>query len=105
MSTANHTGLQGVVVEEVSLTLHELCRASHAGVEQIQLWVVEGVLEPEGSSPDDWRFSGTALQRARRALRLTYDLDVNPAGVALALDLLDEIAVLESRLRCHRTAF
>lgn len=105
MSTANHTVLQGVVVEEVSLTLHELCRASHAGVEQIQLWVVEGVLEPEGQTPEEWRFSGVALQRARRALRLTYDLDVNPAGVALALDLLDEIAVLESRLRCHRTAF
>ena len=106
MSTTNQVVLQGVVVEEeVSLTLLELCRASHAGVDQIQLWVVEGVLEPEGSSPADWRFSGVALQRARRALRLTYDLEVNPAGVALALDLLDEIAALERRLRCHATAF
>jgi chaperone modulatory protein CbpM len=100
------TGLQGVIVEEqLSLTLHELCRASHAGVEQIQIWVIEGVLEPEGNSPEEWRFSGLALARTRRALRLTYDLDVNPAGVALALDLLDEIATLERRLRCHMPAY
>jgi chaperone modulatory protein CbpM len=35
----------------------------------------------------------------RRAARLMHDLDINAAGVALALDLLDRIAELESRLR------
>ena len=33
------------------------------------------------------------------ALRLTRDLELDPAGVALALDLLDEIAVLRTRLQ------
>jgi chaperone modulatory protein CbpM len=33
------------------------------------------------------------------ALWLTRDLEVNPPGVALALDLLDEIAALQARLQ------
>lgn len=92
--------LQGVVVEEgVYLTLHELCRASHAPLEQVQIWVTEGVLEPTGQVPQDWRFTGQSLRRARLALRLTRDLEVNASGVALALDLLDEIAVLQAQLK------
>lgn len=92
--------LQGLVVEEeVLLTLHELCRASQASLEQVHVWVVEGVLEPEGQAPQEWRFSGRSLRRARLALRLTRDLEVNASGVALALDLLDEIAGLQAQLK------
>lgn len=47
-----------------------------------------------------WRFSGSALRRLRRAMSLSRDLEVNPPGVALALDLLDEIEALRARL--HR---
>ncbi len=46
-----------------------------------------------------WRFSGSALQRARTAMRLQRDLGINLAGVALAMDLLDEIEELRGRLR------
>ena len=60
-------------------------------------WVSEGVLSPAGSSPEDWRFSGESLRRAKTAARLTNDLELNTPGVALALDLLEEI----SRLRCQ----
>ncbi|AXI04226.1 chaperone modulator CbpM [Aquirhabdus parva] len=92
--------IHGVVVEEnVDLNLIELCRASHAPVEQIHVWVVEGVLEPEGQTPTEWRFRGPSLRRARLAVRLTRDLDVNAAGVALALDLMDEIAGLRAKLQ------
>lgn len=92
--------LQGVVVEEeVHLTVHELCRACQAPLEQVQVWVVEGVLEPIGQAPQEWRFTGQSLRRARLALRLTRDLEVNASGVALALDLLDEIAALQAQLK------
>jgi chaperone modulatory protein CbpM len=47
-----------------------------------------------------WRFSGSSLRRARLALRLSQDLEVNAPGVALALDLMDEIEELRARL--HR---
>ena len=62
-------------------------------------WVSEGVLEPIGEAPTEWRFAGQSLRRARLALSLTRDLELNPPGVALALDLLDEIAALQARLQ------
>lgn len=92
--------MQGVVVEEdLHLTLVELCQACSAEVEQVSAWVHEGALEPTGASPAEWRFSGESLRRARLAQRLSRDLELNPPGVALALDLLDEIAELRARLQ------
>ena len=88
-----------VVEEMVEFTLVELCQACSAQEEHVLAWVFEGVLAPSGDSPQDWRFAGESLRRARVALRLAQDLEVNPPGVALALDLLDEIAELRARLR------
>ncbi len=88
-----------VVEEEVHLTLIELCRACCAPEEHVLNWVFEGVLEPVGESPSDWRFGGDSLRRTQLALRLTNDLDINTSGVALALDLLDEIATLRTKLQ------
>lgn len=92
--------VEGPVVEEqVHLTLVELCRACSAEEEHVTTWVLEGVLEPVGKSPRDWRFGGESLRRARLALRLSRDLEINSPGVALALDLLDEIAELRARMQ------
>jgi chaperone modulatory protein CbpM len=88
-----------VVEEEIRLTLVELCQACSAPEEHVITWVLEGVLEPVGETPQDWRFTGQSLRRARLALWLTRDLEVNPPGVALALDLIDEIAALQARLQ------
>jgi chaperone modulatory protein CbpM len=100
MARASLSLMQGVIVEEeVLLTLVELCQACNAEEENVRAWVLEGVLEPLGESPQEWRFKGDALRRARLAWRLSHDLDINPPGVALALDLLDEIATLRARLQ------
>ena len=88
-----------VVEEDVPLSLAELCRACSVAEEQVRVWVIEGVLEPAGGSPQEWRFEGPSLRRARLALALTRELEINPPGVALALDLLDEIAALRASLR------
>jgi len=88
-----------IVEEDVQLTLDELCRACRAAEEQVRVWVVEGVLTPIGDAPHEWRFAGASLRRARLALTLSRELEVNPPGVALALDLLDEIETLQSSLR------
>ena len=100
MSNTNPPAASGHVVEEESgFTLLELCRACGAAPEEVRVWVIEGVLEPVGQGPHDWCFAGSALRRARLAMRLARDLEVNAAGVALALDLLDEIAALRASLR------
>ncbi|HEY9105422.1 MAG TPA: chaperone modulator CbpM [Roseateles sp.] len=88
-----------VLDDRMELTLVEFCRASRTEVEQIQVWVLEGVLKPHGESPADWRFTASALRRARIARTLAQDLHLNPPGVAMALDLMDEIEALRSTLR------
>jgi chaperone modulatory protein CbpM len=93
------SALRGSIVEEdVELTTLELCRACRLSEQQIELWVFEGVLEPRGESRDSWRFGGDSLARMRVATRLMRDLELNAPGAALALDLLERIAELESRL-------
>jgi chaperone modulatory protein CbpM len=92
------SALRGSVVEDVELTTLELCRACKTSEDEIELWVIEGVLKPRGESRESWRFGGESLARMRTATRLMRDLDLNSPGVALALDLLERIAELESRL-------
>lgn len=87
-----------VVEEDIQLTLLELCQACHASQDLITALVVEGVLEPSGQQPQDWQFTGPALRRAKLAQQLTEDLEINPAGVALALDLLERIDILQAQL-------
>ena len=91
--------LNGVLIDEhVRMSLGEVCRACSIHAEWVIELVEEGVLEPTGPSPEQWQFSPAALQRALVARRLQHDLDINLAGVALALDLLDEIKTLRAQL-------
>ena len=100
MSETIASFLQGQVVEEeIHLTLTELCQACGITETHVTEWVLEGVLEPVGRQPEEWRFGGSALRRTRIAMRLMRDLDVNPAGVAVVMDLLDEIDSLKAQLR------
>ncbi len=92
--------LSGNIMEEqTELTLADVCRACAVQAEFIIELVEEGVLEPVGHGPDGWRFSGIHMQRTTAALRLQRDLGVNFAGVALALQLLDEVEELRARIR------
>lgn len=88
-----------ILEEQMALTLTDICRACAVQVEGIVELVDEGVLAPLGREPHHWRFSGSQLHRARVAFRLQRDLGVNFAGVALALQLLEEVATLRARLR------
>lgn len=92
--------LSGIILEEqTELTLADLCRACAVHAEYIIELVEEGVLAPVGDEPVCWRFSGMHMHRATVALRLQRDLGINLAGVALALQLLDEVEVLRARIR------
>jgi len=95
------TILNGTLLdEEIELSLNELCKACSSSAEWVIELVDEGVLEPVNSEQIHWRFSGISLQRAYTAMRLQQDLGINLAGIALALDLLDEIDALQARLNC-----
>lgn len=95
--TAQITGF--ILEDQTGLSLEDICRACAAEAGRIIELVNEGVLAPIGAAPDDWRFTGIHLHRARVALRLESDLGVNLAGAALALELLDELDTLRTRLQ------
>ena len=100
--TGDRDDLTGTVLDErTTFTLGELSRACGVRVELVMEMVAEGVLEPRGTAPAEWRFPGTAVVRAQKALRLTRDLQVNWPGAALALELMEEIERLRREHRAH----
>lgn len=88
-----------VLDEQIEVSITEVCQACSSSTEWVIELVNEGVLEPAGLEPAQWRFTGTSLIRARTARRLQHDLKINLAGVALALELMDEIQSMRERLR------
>ncbi len=87
-----------IVDEQLEITLEEICIACQVDQAAIEALVDEGIVEPRVRQERPWRFRGDALPQLARALRLQRDLDLNTAGVAFALDLLNEIEGLKARL-------
>ena len=95
----NEKALSGVLLDKYTeITLSELCHSCSRREEWVIELVEEGILDPVGREQVRWRFSASSLQRAQTTRRLQRDLGVNLAGVALALDLMEEIEMLRARL-------
>ena len=100
MSSSEDQALSGAIFEESAvLTVKDLSRMCAVDERHIVEFVEEGVLSVVEINATEWHFTGAALRRARMALRLERDLELNLAGVALALELMEE---LESLRRAHR---
>lgn len=87
-----------VLDDAVALTLGDLCRACDVHAEWLLELVQEGVLEPWGEEPGQWRFAGSSVRYVRIVRRLQHDLGVNLAGAALALEMMSELEYLRERL-------
>ena len=95
--------LRGTLLDDSAVfTLREMCNACGVHAELVIEMVEEGVLQPRGAAPEEWRFAGDALVRAQKALRLSRDLRVNWPGAALALDLIEELERLRREQRMLR---
>jgi chaperone modulatory protein CbpM len=100
MSTPTNQPLSGAIFEESDLlTVAELSRICAVDERHIVELVDEGVISIVEIGTTEWRFSGTALRRTRLALRLERDLELNLPGVALALDLMEEVERLRRALQ------
>jgi chaperone modulatory protein CbpM len=96
--------LPGEIVDERAvLTVGDLCRIFSVDAHHIEELVEEGVLSVVHIEATEWRFSGAALRRARIALRLERDLGINLPGIALALELLEELEQLRRTLQVGRS--
>lgn len=98
MGSHHDNALSGEIFDDYTMLnvdeLSRLCAVERTFIIEL---VEEGVLEVIEVAPE-WRFSGTALRRARTASRLQRDLQINLPGVALALELLDELEHLRRAL-------
>jgi chaperone modulatory protein CbpM len=103
MPSSQDQALSGAILEEsADLTVKDLSRMCAVDERHIVEFVEEGVLNVIEVNTTEWHFTGAALRRARLALRLERDLELNLAGVALALQLMEELEHLRRELKVTR---
>lgn len=80
---------------QTTFTLREICERGDVHAEFVIKLVSHGVIAPvtEGEV-SQWRFDLPALTRLRKAQRLQRDLDINIPGLAMSLELLDDVQQL-----------
>ena len=84
--------------ETLRFTLADICRICDVQEQLVVEIVEEGIVEPLGADRPYWRFTGIAVTRIQRVIKLQHDFDVNLPGAALALELLEEIERLKRTL-------
>lgn len=80
------------------LTLDEFIEITHLSAELVDNYIQYDIIHPAGELREQWVFDLSHIKRAKRALRLQRDLEVNLAGVAIVLDLLDEIDNMRNQM-------
>ena len=94
MSKQDHILTVEVLGQDGStFTLREICEHGECHAEFVIKLVDHGVLAPLEEAPEarQWHFDVAALRRLRKAQRLQRDLNMNLPGLAMTLELLDEV--------------
>jgi|SaaInl5LU_22_DNA_1037371.scaffolds.fasta_scaffold04216_2 chaperone modulatory protein CbpM len=79
----------------VFFEVEEVCEAVGISTQTLIEIVELGIVEPEVSG-ESWHFDPEALPVVKRASRLKNDLDIDWPGIALALDILNELDSLRA---------
>lgn len=88
-----------IVDETVRYGLKDVCEVCGVHAERVVEMVEAGIIEAWGEKPTSWRFSAVSVMRSRKALRLQRDLEINTPGLAVTLDLLDEVDSLRDQVK------
>lgn len=83
----------------VQLSVEEFCLSTELSQEVLIEIVEHGIVQPSGLTPEQWLFDATAVAIAKRAIRLRRDLELEWAGIALALELMGELEQLRLQNR------
>ncbi len=84
---------------KVELSFKEVCEITEVPDEVLITFVEEGLIEPQGESPEDWCFDACMLDIARRAARLHRDFAIEWSGIPLYLDMLEQLEKLREENR------
>lgn len=76
-----------------TFTLHEVCERGECHAEFVIKLVSYGIISPVEPTTEErqWLFDVAALARLHKARRLQRDLKMNLPGLAMSLELLDEV--------------
>ena len=80
----------------VQLDMRTLCQEADITADCVIEIVEHGIVEPSGRTPEEWVFDDRAPVTLKRAVKLHDQLALEWEGVALALELLEEVQQLRS---------
>ena len=78
------------------MKIDELCRVAELPEHFVLEIVEQGIVEPDGDSPDQWVFTTHMVSITKKAVRLHRDLDIDWPGIALAISLLEDLEQLRA---------
>ncbi len=81
----------------VQLDMQAFCQATDMSAAYVIEIVEHGIVEPQGRTPEEWLFDDFSPVIARRAAKPHHDLELEWEGVALALELLEEVSELRAQ--------
>lgn len=84
--------------QTTALSLYELCDVCGIDSDFINRLIEHEIIHPRGEMPEEWEFELTELRKVKTVLRLQRDLEVNLAGAAVVLDLLEQLEQLQAQL-------
>ncbi len=80
-----------ILSDDLHLSMQEVCQRCGLDSTELQQLVAYGLVTPVAHSETQWRFSAASLQLLTRAARMQRDFELDAAGLAMALSLLDEL--------------
>ncbi len=89
------------IEDEQIITLADLCRGCTLPAEKVFDMIDYGIIEPlqRDAISSHWIFAAKCVPRLQTVVRLQRDLNINLAGAALALELMDEVKTLRQQVR------
>ncbi len=79
----------------VTFSFEQVCLVVELPQPELEHIVELGIVEPGGNTPESWEFDADMLAMIRRASRLHQQLEVDWPGIALAMQLLDQVEQLQ----------
>ncbi|MBW0147272.1 chaperone modulator CbpM [Marinobacter arenosus] len=102
MSRNTETLTVEIVEPQATFTLREICERGECHAELVLKMVSYGIIEPveapERDEVHNWEFDLPALLRLQKAMRLQRDLKMNLPGLAMSLELLDEVETMRREI-------